>query len=97
MNTKRYVRELQNGCIFRFMFVHIKYTMINDGGTKLSNPISIIFVRFRSNEVCLFSSVQNDLFVIIFYVLDICYHNFTDKRRTAIMLYYIQLSLLGNF
>lgn len=60
MNTKSYVRELQNGYTFRFMFVHIKYTMINDVGTKLSNPISFIFVRFRSNEVCLFSLIQND-------------------------------------
>lgn len=66
MHIKRYVRELQNGCIFRFMFVHIKYTKINDVGTKLSNPISFIFVRFRSNEVCLFSLVQNDLCVILF-------------------------------
>lgn len=66
MNTKMYVRELQNGCIFHFMLFHIKYTMINDVGTKLSNPISFIFVRFRSNEVCLFSLVQNDLCVILF-------------------------------
>lgn len=60
MNTKRYVRELQNGWIFRLMFVHIKYTMINDVGTKISIPISFIFVRFRLKEVCLFSLVQND-------------------------------------